>query len=83
MVLMSHLENRVHMQILVGVDRLACRGIDGQLQGTDVIGTFRETIANIDALPKVPEFLLHTGDLTHLSDPRQFDTLAQMLGNKD
>jgi 3',5'-cyclic AMP phosphodiesterase CpdA len=24
-------------------------------------------------------FLLHTGDLTHLSDPTQFDTLAQVL----
>ena len=46
---------------------------------TDVIGTFRETIAHINALPKVPEFLLHTGDLTHLSDPAQFDTLAQVL----
>ncbi len=42
----------------------------------DVIGTFRETIANIDALPKVPEFLLYTGDLTCLSDPGQFETLA-------
>src|ERR1700723_501480 len=46
---------------------------------TDVIGTLRETIAQINALPKVPEFLLHTGDLTHLSDPAQFDTLAQVL----
>jgi Icc protein len=46
---------------------------------TDVIGTFRETIAHINALPKVPEFLLHTGDLTHLSDPAQFDTLVQVL----
>ena len=33
----------------------------------------------INALPKAPEFLLHTGDLTHLSDPAQFDTLAQVL----
>ena len=46
---------------------------------TDVVGTFRETITHINALPKVPEFLLHTGDLTHLSDPAQFDTLAQVL----
>jgi Icc protein len=46
---------------------------------TDVIGTFRETMMHINALPKVPEFLLHTGDLTHLSDPAQFDTLAQIL----
>jgi Icc protein len=46
---------------------------------TDVTGTFRETILRINALPKQPEFLLHTGDLTHLSDPAQFDTLAQLL----
>ncbi|HEX3444387.1 MAG TPA: metallophosphoesterase [Chthoniobacterales bacterium] len=46
---------------------------------TDVVGTCRETIARINALPKTPEFLLHTGDLTHLSDPAQFDTLAQLL----
>src|ERR1700732_206063 len=46
---------------------------------TDVVGTFRETIMHINALPKVPEFLLHTGDLTHLSDPAQFDTLAEVL----
>src|SRR3984957_15722628 len=46
---------------------------------TDVVGTFRETITHINALPKVPEFLLHTGDLTHLSDPAQFDMLDQLL----
>jgi 3',5'-cyclic-AMP phosphodiesterase len=27
----------------------------------------------------VPEFVLHTGDLTHLSDPAQFTTLSQVL----
>ena len=46
---------------------------------TDVVGTFRETIMRVNALPKAPEFLLHTGDLTHLSDPAQFDTLDQLL----
>ena len=33
----------------------------------------------INALPKPAEFLLHTGDLTHLTEPEQFDTLAQLL----
>jgi Icc protein len=46
---------------------------------TDVVGTAREAIMRINALPKTPEFLLHTGDLTHLTDPEQFDTLAQLL----
>jgi len=34
---------------------------------TDVAATFREAIARINALPVAPEFLLHTGDLTHLA----------------
>jgi 3',5'-cyclic-AMP phosphodiesterase len=46
---------------------------------TDVVGTTREAIMRINALPKTPEFLLHTGDLTHLTEPEQFDTLAQLL----
>jgi hypothetical protein len=33
----------------------------------------------INTLPKVPEFLVRTGDLTHLSNRAQFDTLAQVL----
>ncbi|HVT74489.1 MAG TPA: metallophosphoesterase [Lacunisphaera sp.] len=45
----------------------------------DVVGTLRETISRINALPKAPEFLLHTGDLTHLSEPGEFDTLGQVL----
>jgi 3',5'-cyclic AMP phosphodiesterase CpdA len=44
----------------------------------DVAATFRETVNRINALPTTPEFLLHTGDLTHLSDPEQFDLLDQM-----
>jgi 3',5'-cyclic-AMP phosphodiesterase len=46
---------------------------------TDVVGTTREAIMLINALPKPPEFLLHTGDLTHLTEPEQFDTLAQVM----
>src|SRR6516165_3974453 len=46
---------------------------------TDVLGTCRETIAKVNALPTPPSFLLHTGDLTHLAQADQFDTLAQVL----
>jgi 3',5'-cyclic AMP phosphodiesterase CpdA len=46
---------------------------------TDVVGTTREAIMRINALPKMPEFLLHTGDLTHLTEPEEFDTLAQLM----
>ncbi|HMB96121.1 MAG TPA: metallophosphoesterase, partial [Tepidisphaeraceae bacterium] len=45
----------------------------------DVVGTLRETIARINGLPTRPEFLLHTGDLTHLSKPDEFDTVAQVI----
>jgi hypothetical protein len=30
-------------------------------------------------MPEAPSFLLHTGDLTHLSKPEEFDTLQQEL----
>jgi 3',5'-cyclic AMP phosphodiesterase CpdA len=46
---------------------------------TDVIGTFQEAIKRINALSKAPEFILHTGDLTHLSQADEFDTVEQVL----
>src|SRR5213595_3900614 len=45
----------------------------------DVIGTLKEAVAKINALPAPPDFLLHTGDLTHLSEAEEFDTLEQIL----
>ncbi len=45
----------------------------------DVVGTLQQTIARINQLPKRPDLLLHTGDLSHLSKPAEFDTLAQSL----
>src|SRR6202035_5834967 len=46
----------------------------------DVTATLRMAIAKIHAMPDAPSFLLHTGDLTHLSKPAEFDTLQQVLG---
>lgn len=46
---------------------------------TDVTATLREAIAKIKAEPEPPAFVLHTGDLTHLSRPAEFDTLQQVL----
>src|SRR4051812_8008563 len=40
----------------------------------DVVGTLRLAMRRINALPGKPDFLLHTGDLTHLSKPEEFDT---------
>jgi 3',5'-cyclic AMP phosphodiesterase CpdA len=45
----------------------------------DVTETLRAAIAKINAASAAPEFVLHTGDLTHLSKPAEFDTLQQVL----
>src|SRR6185369_9811808 len=45
----------------------------------DVVGTLKTAVTKINALPTVPEFMLHTGDITHLSKPEEFDTLDQIL----
>jgi 3',5'-cyclic-AMP phosphodiesterase len=48
---------------------------------TDVTATLRAAIARIKAAPEPPAFVLHTGDLTHLSKPAEFDTLQQVLSD--
>lgn len=45
----------------------------------DVTGTLQVAIEKIDALEIQPEFLLHTGDLTHGAHPAEFDALDQMM----
>src|SRR5437763_16558346 len=45
----------------------------------DVIGTLQKAIAKINALPQRPDFILHTGDLSHLSEAEEFDALEQNL----
>jgi len=45
----------------------------------NVTATFQEAVNRINALAAPPAFLLHTGDLTHLSKAAQFDTVAQVL----
>src|SRR5476649_651749 len=45
----------------------------------NVVGTFQEAINRINALPQAPEFMLHTGDLSHLAEADGFDTVEQML----
>ena len=50
---------------------------------TDVTATLRATVDRINALPSTPDFIIHTGDLTHSSKPEEFDTLDQvMMGAK-
>jgi len=45
----------------------------------DVIATLKAAVDKINALPRQPEFLLHTGDISHLSKPEEFDNVDQIL----
>ncbi len=45
----------------------------------DVAATLQAAIDKINAQPETPAFLLHTGDISHLSKPSEFDTVDQML----
>ncbi|WP_456021648.1 metallophosphoesterase family protein [Pseudomonas protegens] len=43
------------------------------------VKTLQVAIDKVIALPKRPSLILHTGDITHLSKPEEFDTAAQLL----
>jgi 3',5'-cyclic AMP phosphodiesterase CpdA len=49
-------------------------------ENPDVAGTLRKAVDAINALPQAPAFVVHTGDVTHLSKPEQFDAAKQILG---
>jgi 3',5'-cyclic-AMP phosphodiesterase len=45
----------------------------------DVNGTLKATIDKINGLPNEPDFIIHTGDLSHTSKAAEYDTLDQIL----
>jgi 3',5'-cyclic AMP phosphodiesterase CpdA len=45
----------------------------------DALGTLREAIAIVKAMPVKPSFIIHTGDITHLSKPAQFDNADKVF----
>jgi len=45
----------------------------------DVAGSFSQAIGQINNLGYAPDFVIHTGDLTHLATPDQFDQVKQMM----
>jgi Icc protein len=45
----------------------------------DVAATLEAAVAKINGLSTPPEFLLHTGDISHLSKPEEFDGVEQIL----
>jgi 3',5'-cyclic-AMP phosphodiesterase len=51
----------------------------GKDPNKDVAGTLQIAVDKINALPQAPAFVLHTGDLTHLARPEEFDTVAEIL----
>jgi hypothetical protein len=47
----------------------------------DVSATLTQTIELVNRMPERPALTLHTGDITHLSKPAEFDLAQQMLSN--
>ncbi len=45
----------------------------------DVTGTLQKAVDKIRAASPVPDFLIHTGDLTHTSKASEFDAMDQIL----
>jgi len=45
----------------------------------DVAGSFTHAIDQINNVGYEPDFVIHTGDLTHLATPAQFDQVKQMM----
>lgn len=54
----------------VGFDRPA---------NTNVKGTLEEAIERIKILPAKPSFMIHTGDISHLSKPAEFDDADKII----
>ena len=46
----------------------------------DTDATLKKAVDAINAMPSQPAFVIHTGDITHLSKPAEFDTAKHILG---
>ena len=49
----------------------------------DVAASLRRAIADINALPQKPAFVVHTGDVSHLSKPDEFGAARELLQELD
>jgi hypothetical protein len=56
----------------VGFDKAANR---------NALGTLQEAVSKIVAMLAKPAFMIHTGDITHLSKAKQFDDADQVIGH--
>jgi 3',5'-cyclic AMP phosphodiesterase CpdA len=46
----------------------------------NVIGTLEEAIGKIKMMQAKPAFMIHTGDISHLSKPKEFDDADRIIG---
>ena len=46
---------------------------------TNVTATFQDALDRVTGMADKPAFIIHTGDITHLSKPSEFDTGVQLL----
>jgi 3',5'-cyclic AMP phosphodiesterase CpdA len=45
----------------------------------NALGTLEECVNRINALPAKPAFMIHTGDISHLSKPQEFDDADRII----
>ena len=45
----------------------------------NALGTLEEAIARVNALPQKPSFMIHTGDISHLSRASEFDDADRII----
>jgi 3',5'-cyclic AMP phosphodiesterase CpdA len=55
-------------------------GFSAEGVNTDSTGTLQKVVDKINALGQAPTLVIHTGDVSHLSKPSEFDTARQVLG---
>src|SRR5689334_10030339 len=48
----------------------------------NALGTLEEAIAKVNALPQKPAFMIHTGDITHLSKDKEFDDADHIISQR-
>src|SRR3954471_24062494 len=46
----------------------------------NALGTLQEAIDKVIAMPQRPAFMIHTGDISHLSKASEFDNADQAIG---
>src|SRR3979409_946510 len=50
-----------------------------QAANPNTLGTLEEAIGRIKAMPTKPSFMIHTGDITHLSKAAEFDNAERII----